>query len=162
MSRFPALLLLAAALAPPARASDDLARFGRVEIAPASASFYIASVSMSYQPFQRRGAAFASSYVARVFPYFFLGEKGRIWINVPDDALRRVLRGEAVSFSGRAVNDSGDERKVEGTATPTGPWGGKIRVRVSVTRRIVLSYNTTYVLKGPRDAPAKATPTPAR
>jgi len=162
MRRFLALVTVSLACTGPARGSDDLAKFSQVVIRPASASFYIASVSMSFQPFTRHRQAYSSTYVARVFPYFFLGEKGRIWINVPDEALARVNRGEAVNLTGRAVNDSGDERRVEGTATPTGPWGGRLRVRVFVSRRIVLIYNTTYELQGPLLQPAAVTPTPAR
>jgi hypothetical protein len=162
MRRFLALVTVSLACTGPARGSDDLARFSQVVIRPASASFYIASVSMSFQPFTRHRETYSSTYVARVFPYFFLGEKGRIWMTVPDEALERVNRGEAVNLAGRAVSDSGDERRVEGTATPTGPWGGRIRVRVFVSKRIVLTYNTTYELQGPPSQPAAVTPTPAR
>jgi hypothetical protein len=157
-----ALTLLSLAGAAPARGADDMAKFAQVVIRPASASFYIASVTMSFQPFVRHRSVYSSTYVARVFPYFFLGERGRIWIVVPDEALARINRGEPVAFTGRAANDSGDERRVDGTATPAGPREGRIRVRVFVSKRIILTYDTTYRLQGPPDEPAPVTPRPAR
>jgi hypothetical protein len=157
-----ALTLLSLAGAAPARGADDLAKFAQVLIRPASSSFYIASVSMSYQPFMRHKGVYSSTYVARVFPYFFLGERGRIWIAVPDEALARVNRGESVAVTGHALSDDGDERKIDGIATPTGPREGRIKVRVFVSRRIILTYNTTYALQGPDEGPAPLTPTPAR
>jgi hypothetical protein len=144
------------------RGADDLSRFNRVRIEPSSVQLYIASVSMSFSPFVRSGATLASTYEASVFPYFFWSENGRIWITLPDETLERVLRGETVEFKGRALNDSGDERKIEGRATPTGPTGGKIRVRVIISKRIVLTYNSTYSLLGAPGAPQALTPKQAR
>ena len=92
-----------------------------------------------------------------MFPYFYT-EKGRIWITVPDDALHRVANGEAIDFTGRAVNDSGDERKVAGRAVPTGRSLGSIQVRVFVTRRISIDCNTTYEFVGLAEPPPPVTP----
>jgi hypothetical protein len=149
------LALLAAA---PLRAEDPLARFNVVDIKPAVTSIIIATVTMSMPAFVRKSTVYSSTYSAKVFPYFFYNEKGRIWIIVPDDLLKRAARGQPVDFTGHALSDSGDERKVEGHAVPTGPWGGKIRVRVYVTRRISLVYDTTYELKGSANPLAAATP----
>ena len=104
---------------------------------------------MTMPPFVRKGVVYSSTYTAKVFPYFFYNEKGRIWIVVTDDDLRRASRGEAVDFKGHAMSDSGEERRVDGHAVPSGPLKGKIRVRVFVTRRIALNYDTVYELKGP-------------
>jgi len=148
------LALLAAA---PLHADDSLARFNVVDIKPSTASIYIATVTMTMPPFVRKNVVYSSTYTAKVFPYFLFNEKGRIWIVVPEDLLWRAAKGEPVDFKGHALSDSGDERRVEGHATPTGPWGGRIRVRVFVTRRISLNYDTTYELKGASSPPA-ATP----
>jgi hypothetical protein len=129
-------------------AADPMAKYGLVAINPATASVYIATVSMTFQPFVRHRAEFASTYSAKVFPYFFYNEKGRIWIVVTDDELRRVDSGGSIDFAGKALSESGDERRVQGHVTPTGPMTGNIRVRVFVTRRISLTYDTTYVLEG--------------
>jgi len=137
-------------------AADPMEKFRTVAIYPASANLFIATVSMEFQPFARHGPEYSSTYVARVFPFFYT-EKGRIWIVVPDELLRRVDRGEAVDFVGRALNDSGDSRKVVGHAVPTGPMTGKIRVRVFISRRLSLNYDTTYELKGEAGTPAAVT-----
>jgi hypothetical protein len=156
---FLASAVLAVAPLPPLLGADNpLARFGVVAIKPASASIYIGTVSMSYPPFVRKGVVYSSTYYARVFPYFFYNERGRIWIVVTDDDLRRVSSGQPVDFKGRAISDSGEERKVDGSAVPTGPWTGRIRVRVYVTRRIALTYDTTYELAGATRPPADLTP----
>ena len=81
-----------------------------------------------------------------------------VWITVPDDALHRVANGEAIDFTGRAVNDSGDERKVAGRAVPTGRSLGSIQVRVFVTRRISIDCNTTYEFVGLAEPPPPVTP----
>jgi len=150
-----AVLLLAAAASMPA-AGDPMAKFSTVAIYPASANLFIATVSMAFEPFARHGPEYSSTYVARVFPFFYT-EKGRIWIVIPDDLLRRVDRGEAVDFVGHALNDSGDSRKVEGHAVPTGPMTGRIRVRVFISRRLSLNYDTTYELTGAAGARAGVT-----
>jgi hypothetical protein len=148
----PVSLALLAAL--PLRADDSMARFNVVDIKPAVVSVFIATVTMTMPPFVRKNTVYSSTYTAKVFPYFFYNEKGRIWIVVPEDLLQRAAKGQPVDFVGHALSDAGEERRVEGHAVPTGPWGGKIRVRVFVTKRISLNYDTTYVLKGsPAPAP---------
>jgi len=154
-----AAILLAAAA--PLRSADDIPpRFNQVEIRPTTSSIFIGTVTMTMPPFVRRDTVFSSTYMAQVFPYFFWNESGRIWIVVPADKIRRVVQGEAVDFTGRGISESGDERKIDGRATPTGPSGGRIRVRVFVSRRIFLAFDTTYVLEGA--APAPVTPTRSR
>jgi hypothetical protein len=103
---------------------------------------------MTMPPFVRKNIVYSSTYSAKVFPYFFYNEKGRIWMIVPDELLRQAAAGHPVDFVGHALSDSGEERRVQGRATPTGPTSGKIRVRVFVTRRISLNYDTTYELRG--------------
>jgi hypothetical protein len=145
--------------APCVRASDPLpARFNRVEIKPTTSSLYIASVTMTMPPFLRKDALFASTYSARVSPFFFWSESGRIWIEIPEAKLRQVAQGEPVDFTGHGVNTSGEDRRIEGHATPTGPAEGTIRVRVFVSRRIYLTFETTYVLTGAPGANGPLTP----
>ncbi|MBI5693487.1 MAG: hypothetical protein HZC55_25710 [Verrucomicrobia bacterium] len=120
-------------------------RRDRVEVEPTWTSIYVGTVSLQMPPFVRNGAGdFESTYVARVLPFFFYNESGRLAIQVPDESLRRLAAGEAVEFSGRAVNEKGEPRRVEGKATPSGPDAGKIKVRVFVSARIELIFNTTY------------------
>jgi hypothetical protein len=129
-------------------------RFGVVAIEPGKTSIYIGSVTLTLQPLVRHDQDYSAAYSATVFPYFFYDEGGRVTIRVPDDALRRVSRGEAVDFTGSGVSDAGAVRKIEGRATPTGPEAGRIKVRIYVSKRIALIFNTTYQIH--------AAPTPKR
>jgi len=155
--------LRAVATAPGAPAAplarpDPLARYNTVAIKTASTSIIIGSVTMTMTPFQRKKVVYSSNYYAKVFPYFFYSERGRIWIVVPDEDLRKVAHGESIDYKGHAISDSGEERRIDGHATPTGPYTGKIRVRVFVTRHISLTYDTTYELQGQPEAAAAVTP----
>ena len=140
-----AALLCALTLALAARASEaPLSAYERVTIAPTKTSIYIGTVSMTMPAFVRKNGAYESTYTAKVFPYFFSSEKGTLTIALSDENLRRLEKGEAVEFSGHAVNTDGEERRVEGRATPADAAGGKIKVRVFVSKRVELIFNTSY------------------
>ena len=134
-----------------AHGAEDAAlkRYDHVEVAPTKTSIYVGSVSMKLTPFARRNGVYHSTYVAKVFPYFFWGEQGWIAIELSDDALRQLAKGEVVPFKGRGMNDDGEERHIEGRAVPTDASSGKIKVRVFVSKRIQLIFNTTYRIGAP-------------
>jgi hypothetical protein len=161
--RFLAPVCVALALASPLRALEPtLSAFEIVSIKPAVTSLIVATVTMTMPDFTRKGEVYSSTYSAKVFPYFFYNEKGRIWIKVSDEDVLRASKGLPVDVRGHAISDVGDDRRVEGHAIPTGPRTGRIKVKVFVTRRISLNYDTTYELKGPVYAPADPTPKSAR
>jgi len=143
-----ASLLLACALLPctafPAELPLD--RYNRVDIAEAKTSIYIGSVTMKLPPFIRENGVYTATYQAKVFPFFFQNESGTLSIEIPDDTLRALERGEVIHFTGHAHNDDGEERHVEGRAIPDGPnsLSGSIKVRVFVSKKIQLIFNTTY------------------
>ena len=118
--------------------------YNKVEIAPTKTSIYIGSVSMTMPTFQRTGITYSSTYVAKVFPYFFQSEKGELSIDLPDEELRRLERGEVIQFVGRGKNTDGEARRIEGSSIPTDAQSGKIKVRVFVSNKIQLIFNTTY------------------
>ena len=135
-------LSLAALRSAEAAAAPD---FHRVEIKPTWTSIYLGTVSLQMPPFTRTAAGdYESTYSARVLPYFFYNETGRIGIRVSNDALQQLARGETIEFSGRAVNHAGEDRAVAGKATPADGTSGRIKVRVRVSPRIELIFNTTY------------------
>ncbi len=135
-------------LAGPARAAEaSLDHLARVAIEPTKTSIYIGTVAMTMPTFVRKNGSYESSYAAKVFPYFFYNEKGTLAITLSDENLRKLARGEPVEFSGRAVNTSGEERRIEGKATPaeaSNGMSGKIKVRVWVSKRVELIFNTNY------------------
>ncbi|MBI5770274.1 MAG: hypothetical protein HZA93_21030 [Verrucomicrobia bacterium] len=140
------LCALACVLACARAAAPDPARFAQVQIEPSKTSIYLGVVSLTLPVFQRASARYESSYSAKVMPYFFLNEKGRISVDVSDEALAKLARGEAIEFTGRAVREDGVERRVEGKATPADATGGKVKVRVFVTKSVELIFNSTYRL----------------
>ncbi len=133
-------------------------RYDRVEVAPTKTSIYIGRVTMTMPAFVRAGGTYETTYTAKVFPYFFYNESGRLTIDISDEMLRALDRGEAIEFKGRGVSTTHDDRRVEGKVTPTGTAEGKIKVRVFVSKRIELIFNTTYRLTGePTTAGSPAT-----
>jgi hypothetical protein len=147
-----ALLLLLA----PLRAGAPLP--ARAEVEPAWTSIYVGAVTLRTSAFTRNAAgAFTAAYTARVIPYFPANEAGTLSITVPDADLTRLLAGEAVDFRGAARNERGEERSVAGRATPVDAHHGRLKVRVRVSPRIELIFNTSY--RFPAAAPATLTPT---
>jgi len=146
------LPLLVAVLIPASIAGPSLSRYEIVEVPALRTSAYVASVSMTVTPFRREHGAYRAEYSAAVFPYFFLNEAGRLEIEVPDEALRQVEKGAAISFQGKAIRSDGKERPVDGRVSATGPDAGRIKVRVVYSRKITLVFNTTYRLAGPPDS----------
>jgi hypothetical protein len=127
------------------RAADpQLAQYDAVTIAPTKTSIYIGSVSMTLPTFARVNGTYSSTYAARVFPYFFYNEKGRLSIDITDDQLRALARGETVDFEGSGMSSENEPRRIAGKATPFDATTGKIKVRVFVSKKIQLIFNTTY------------------
>ena len=118
--------------------------FARVTVEPTWTSIYLGTVSLRMPGFGRRGGTYESPYTAKVLPFFFYNEQGRLSVDLDDDALARLGRGESVTFKGRAIRSSGEERPVEGKATPVDSLTGKLKVRVLVSTKIELIFNTTY------------------
>jgi hypothetical protein len=118
--------------------------YERVVVAPAKTSIYLGTVSMTMPAFVRVNGGYEADYAAKVFPFFFYNEAGRLRVEISDAALRQLARGEPIEFKGRARREDGAERKVLGKATPADATSGKIKVRVFYSKRIELIFNTTY------------------
>jgi hypothetical protein len=119
-------------------------RYAAVTIDPARTSIFIGNVSLTMPALAREGGTYATTYEAKVFPFFFYSEQGRLWIDFSDDELARLERGETVDFTGHAQTDDGSQRRIEGRATRVDANSGKIKVRIFVSKRIELIFNTTY------------------
>jgi hypothetical protein len=121
-----------------------LSRYATVEIERTKTSVYIGSVTMTMPPFTRKDGVFHSTYTAKVFPYFFYNDKGRIEIEIPDEVLRQLERGETIQFIGSGHSEKGETYRIEGRAVPANATSGKIKVKVRVSTKIELIFNTTY------------------
>ena len=120
-----------------------------VIIPPAKTSIYVGSVTLTPTPLRREGGRYHADYQAKVFPYFFYNEAGRLWIDFSDEQLARLARGERVEFAGTAKNKDGEDRSITGHATADTPGApsGKIKVRILVSPKIELIFNSTYAFK---------------
>lgn len=139
------LLTLGLITAAGLRAAEPVsARYATVTIPPVKTSIYVGSVTLAAPAFVRQGSDYTSTYTAKVFPYFWMGEAGRIAVTITDDDLARLAKGEAVDFKGEGRNNDGELRRVEGKATPADDVSGKLKVRIWVSPKIELIFNTTY------------------
>ena len=149
------LVLLALGLAlsgTPVAGSTPAGRYEQVVVEPARTSIYVGSVTLTMPAFSRRNEAYESRYHAKVFPYFFSSEQGRITIGITGAMLHELEQGRPIEFKGQGINDGGSVRRIEGTATPTDATHGRLKVRVFVSPRIELIFNTTYRFEGVPDA----------
>ena len=144
MDRFRAVFLSLAVFLTAICARGAAPDYSTVVVEPTKTSIYVGNVSLTMTPFHRSADVYAADYKAKVFPYFFSNEHGQIWITLSDDDLARLARGEVVQFKGRAENSDKEERRIEGRAVPADASHGKIKVRVFVTQKIELIFNTTY------------------
>ena len=122
--------------------------YDQVTVEPARTSIYVGSVGLNITPLERNNGGYRSTYAARVRPYFFASERGTLQITFDDHHQQRLAAGETVTFEGEAINEAGHRRQITGRAEPTDPLSGKIKVRVHVSPRIELVFNTTYRFTG--------------
>lgn len=126
----------------------DAAPTDAVLVAGAKTSLYLNRLTLDPLPLRRSGTHFESSYVVRVFPVFFLGETGRISIELPEPELARLQQGATISFTGQAENSDHEKRRVTGTATAQDATTGRINVKIIVSTSLTLDFDTTYRFTG--------------
>lgn len=115
----------------------------RVNIPPMKTSIYVGSVTLSTKVFERQGSTLSTTYEAKVFPWFFWGETGRITITLQDAELAHLAKGESAEFTGEAFNQKNKPRKVTGRAQPINSTSGKMKIRINVDD-LELIFNGTY------------------
>jgi len=118
--------------------------YDKIIVETSSTSIYIGRVTLHVTPLVRQNGVYSGDYKAKVFPYFFMSEHGTFRMEVSDADLARVVRGETVEFKGEAENNGREPRKITGRASPDDTVRGKIKVRIFVTEKIQLVFNTTY------------------
>ena len=125
----------------------------RVEIPSMRTSIYVGTVTLDTSTLARDGETYTATYEARVWPWFFCNETGRMVITVPDADLARLSAGEMIEFTGEAFNHKNKPRRVTGRAQPAGPGRGEGRIKVRIgVDDIELIFNGDYRFE---DAPAR-------
>ena len=135
-------LLLLGAVAPLAAAPAALPS-SRVLVSPMKTSIYVGSVRLTAGPFVRDGENFSTTYEAKVVPWFFWSETGKITIKMPLADLARLAAGQTVEFTGEASNHKHKPRTVTGRAQPADAVSGKIKVRIGADGAELI-FNGTY------------------
>lgn len=115
----------------------------RVTVPAMKTGIYVGSVTLVVEPFNRTGERYESTYEAKIWPWSFWNETGRITIAMPTADLDRLARGETVEFTGDASNHKGKPRRVTGRAQPDNDTSGRIKVRIHVDD-VTLVFNGTY------------------
>ena len=119
-----------------------------VAIASMKTSIYIGSVTLTTSEFKREGDQYTATYEARIWPWIFWNETGRITIKLPADDVERLKRGERVEFVGEAANHKNKPRHVTGRADRISDDTGKIKVRIGVDDTELI-FNGTYRVPSP-------------
>jgi hypothetical protein len=136
-------LLLAAVASIRADTSQRVGDWDSVTVAPVKTSIYVGSVTLKTDVFRREGDKFETTYEAKVWPWFFWSETGRITITLPYASLEKLARGERVEFTGEALNQKNKPRHVTGYAERADAAKGKIKVRIGVDDTELI-FNSTY------------------
>jgi hypothetical protein len=136
-------LLLAAAVTARADTSQQLGEWDAVSVPAMKTSIYVGSVTLTTGVFRRDGDTFTTTYEAKVWPWFFWNETGKITIRLPHPELEKLARGERVEFTGEARNHKDKPRHVTGRADRTDGAAGKIKVRIGVDDTEII-FNGTY------------------
>ena len=133
--RFPTLylgLMLAAVGVLRAQPATATIEWSTVAIESMKTSIYIGNVTLTTSEFKRDGDQYTATYEARVWPWVFWSETGRITIRLPAADIERLERGERVEFVGDAANHKSKPRHITGRADRTSDGAGKIKVRIGV------------------------------
>jgi len=77
------LVMLSGVVSLTANTLQNIGGYDSVTVAPMKTSIYVGSLALTTGVFRREGDQFFSTYDAKVRPWFFWGETGRITITLP-------------------------------------------------------------------------------
>ncbi len=133
--------LLAPCLVRLAASEGDLP--AQFELPAMKTSVYVGSVTLITGSFNLAEDAYVATYEAKVWPWSFLNEAGRITLKIDPGDYARLVDGEAVDLSGEAKSGKGKTRAIKARAQPADATSGRIKVRVTA-RGTKLIFNGTY------------------
>lgn len=145
----PVMALLIACAAPIANAQEQAGATrtparARIFIEPSSASLTGGNARLTTTALSRKAGAYVGDYHLKVTPYFFKSEKGKLFINVSDESLRRLINGNSVEVTGQATTSgTAETRAISARATPLGSDRGSLTVAI-LTENGKLVFNSSY------------------
>lgn len=103
-----------------------------VEIPVMRTSIYIGSVTLTVSTLERIADTldYSADYQARVIPWLFWSETGRITLTPKETDIERLFEGETIEVDGSATNHRGKPRIVSAKIQPEDLDGGIIKVRI--------------------------------
>ena len=111
-----------------------------------SSGVSLGKATLNVDPLFHRGALYTGSYQLGVVPYIFLSEKGKLELDAPEDTMKKILGGVAVTFTGKASNDKqGKPKVITGKLTPADGSHGSVTFSVQ-TDNGPMVFNTSYHL----------------
>ncbi len=127
---------------PTAETSDAVTR--KLFIDPSSTSVALGKAGLIVSPLTHRGGNYVGNYQLKVRPYFFKSEKGTLLLAASDDSVRKVQKGTAIGFTGKAVTrKDGKTHVVLGRATPSSGDRGSVAFSI-ITDNGKMVFNTSY------------------
>src|ERR1700693_5124659 len=114
-------------------------------IDPSSTSVALrGKVSLIVSPLTHRDGNYVGDYQLKVKPYFFKSEKGSLLLAASDDAVRKLLAGTTIHFTGKAVTrKDGKTHVVLGGATTSSGDRGTVPFSI-ITDDAKIVFNTSY------------------
>ncbi len=124
----------------------ELTELNRVDVAPITKWFHIASVTLTPNSFIRTTNAFTADYKAEIIPFSFYDEVGTLRISIVDSDLKKLLNNESISFKGAATNSEKKIHLITGEVIPKTISNGTLKVKLYYNSLITLSFVTSYSL----------------
>lgn len=143
MKRVSALLLAGLAIISPIFAEDAAPQ---MIVEPSATKVSLAKANLIVSPLDHQEQAYMGSYRLDVTPFSFKNEKGSLFLNAPDETVRKMSGGEPVEFTGKATNaKNGIIKVIKGKTTPSTRDRGLVSFSVQ-TENGVMVFNTSYHL----------------
>ncbi len=116
----------------------------RVFVDPCSTWVSLDKVRLILSPLTLKGKFYLADYQIKVVPYFFKNEKGTMVLDASGPMVRKLLKGTAVPFTGKATNTKNGRIKViVGKATPSANDRGSVTVSIATENGMVV-FNSFY------------------
>jgi hypothetical protein len=117
-----------------------------------------AKATLFVGPLTRSNGVYVGDFKVKVFPYFFKSDRGRLAINVPDQALAAINQGKTVAITGTSTSaKNGMVRHVEIRAWPKNCDQGTVCLWFMVEDQKMI-FTSTYHFADQAETTAPAPP----
>jgi hypothetical protein len=104
----------------------------RLYIEPSSVGIPIGKASLAVSPLDYRKNAYVGEYLLKVWPLYFMSEKGTLKFDAPDESVHKLAQGLPVDFQGKAISKENElGHAVSGKITPQTKDRGLVVVTIS-------------------------------